>query len=511
MVSNVSNQAAPTVAVIGGGLGGLSAALSLAAGGCSVDLYEKNSHLGGKLNVLTRDGFSFDLGPSIFTLPQIFQQLFARAGRRMEDYLTLQPVTPHWRNFFEDGRVVDLDPDAERMNQQLALLGPGLEKPFREFLNYSKKQYDLVEEGYFQQGLDTFFQLLKYYRWRVFGLDFLSTMHRSVCCRLPNAYLQDIFDFFIKYVGSSAVRAPGFMNLMPHIQFGYGLWYVEGGMYNLARGLEKVLRELGVRIHCNCEVTAMPTEGRRVSGVQAGGQFHPAQWVVCNMEVIPAYKKLLPLPPSSWRRLQKYEPACSGIVIHLGVDRIYERLAHHNFFYSGNQRKHFDTVFRQHQLPDDPTLYVVAPARSDRTVAPPGCDNIKILPHIPWINDELPCPAEDYLALKERVLDKLERMGLQDLRKHIVLEHFWTPVDIRSLYASNGGAIYGVVSDIWKNLAFKAPKQCREFANLLFVGGSVNPGGGMPMVTLCGQLASDIILRNLQRQAAGGYVRTSAS
>lgn len=497
MSAYTNNRNDSEVAVVGAGLGGLSAALSLAASGCRVNLFEKNSHLGGKLNVLTRDGFSFDLGPSIFTLPQIFQQLFARAGKRFEDYVTLLPVTPHWRNFFEDGKVIDLDPDPERMRQQLAKAGSGLEQHFQEFLLYSKQQYDLVEEGYFQQGLDSLPELLKYYKWRVFGLDFLNTMHRSVCRRLPNPYLQDIFDFFIKYVGSSALRAPGFMNLMPHIQFGYGLWYVDGGMYNLSRGLERAIRELGVSIHCNCEVTEIATEGKRVTGVQAGGQFHPADWVVCNMEVIPASRKLLKLPPSSLRRLKKFEPACSGIVIHLGVDRVYDCLAHHNFFFSGNQRKHFETVFQRHQLPDDPTLYVVAPARSDSRVAPAGCDNIKVLPHIPWINEEHPCSIEDYQALKERVLDKLERMGMKDLRRHVVVEHFWTPYDIQSLYASNGGSIYGVVSDLWKNQAFKAPKQSREFDNLLFVGGSVNPGGGMPMVTLCGQLASDIILKKM--------------
>lgn len=494
MNSNVgAGMGGRRVAVIGAGLGGLSAALSLAAAGCQVELHEKNSHLGGKLNVLTRDGFSFDLGPSIFTLPQIFTRLFARAGRRLEDYVTLKAVTPHWRNFFEDGRVVDLAPEPARMRAELAKLGPGLDGPFQAFLEYSRRQYDLIDEGYFQRGLDTMPALLKYYGWRVCKLDLLNSMHRSVSRRLPNPYLRDIFDFFIKYVGSSALQAPGFMNLLPHIQFGYGLWYVEGGMYMLARGMERLLTELGVVIHRDCEVTRIVSAGARVSGVQTGEAFHAADWVVCNMEVIPAYKKLLDLPPTALRRLQKFEPACSGIVIHLGVDRVYDSLAHHNFFFSRQQEKHFDTVFRRHQLPDDPTLYVVAPGRSNPAVAPSGCDNIKILPHIPWINADNPCTAADYEALKERVLDKVERMGLRDLRKHVVVEHVWTPMDIQRMYYSNAGAIYGVVSDQWKNFAFKAPKQCREYENLLFVGGSVNPGGGMPMVVLSGQLVSDMI------------------
>ncbi len=138
-------------------------------------------------------------------------------------------------------------------------------------------------------------------------------------------------------------------------------------------------------------------------------------------------------------------------------------------------------------MPDDPTIYLVAASKTDPTVAPSGCDCLKILPHIPHIDNERPLSREDYSKLKERILTKLERMGLKDLRKHVVFEHFWTPLDIRAQYNSNKGSIYGVVSDRWKNLAFKAPKQSTLYPNLFFVGGSVNPGGGMPMVVLCGQ------------------------
>ena len=494
MNAKAPSKSGGRVAVVGAGLGGLSAAASLAAAGYAVTLFEKNPQLGGKLNVLERDGFSFDLGPSIMTLPQIFRDLFARAGKRFDDYVALRPVSPHWRNFFEDGKIIDLDPDHDRMRAELAKLGPNLEAPFRDFLAYSRQQYDAVERGYFREGIDTLGALLRHYGWSVFELDFLNTMHRAVRRRLPERHLRDIFDFFIKYVGSSAVRAPAFMNLMPHIQFGFGLWYIDGGMYALARGLERLLGELGVDIRLNCEVTEIVKQGRGVSGVRAGGAFHAADWVVCNMEVIPAYQRLLDMPPAALRRLRRFEPACSGLVIHLGVDRVYDCLAHHNFFFSGNQAKHFDTVFRKHELPDDPTLYVVAPSRTDPAVAPAGHDNIKVLPHIPWIDDAHPRSREDYLALRTRVLEKLERMGLTDLRKHIVVEDFWTPYDIRERYYSNGGSIYGVVTDVWKNLAFKAPKRSREFSNLLFVGGSVNPGGGMPMVVLSGQKACDLIV-----------------
>ena len=186
------------VAVIGGGLGGLATAVGLASRGFDVDLFEKNSHLGGKLNTVTQDGFSFDLGPSILTLPHIFRETFQQAGRRMEDYVQLHPVRPHWRNFFEDGTTIDLDPDPETMDEELRKVDAGLEEPFHQFLAYSKSQYDLVAEGYFAHGIDTIPEFLTYYGLRIFKLSLFSTMDGAVRRRLPNPYLRDIFNFFIK-------------------------------------------------------------------------------------------------------------------------------------------------------------------------------------------------------------------------------------------------------------------------------------------------------------------------
>jgi diapolycopene oxygenase len=212
------------------------------------------------------------------------------------------------------------------------------------------------------------------------------------------------------------------------------------------------------------------------------------------MEVIPAYKDLLHESPKFLKKLEKFEPACSGLVIHLGTDRIYPQLAHHNFFYSKDQHKHFKTVFEKGELPDDPTIYLVAPTRTDPEKAPDGCDNLKILPHIPPIDPDHPLTDEDYGGLRDRVLDKLERMGLTDLRKHVIVEDRLTPIDIESMYRSNRGSIYGVVSDWKRNKAFKAPKQSTRYRNLFFTGGSVNPGGGMPMVVLSGQKAADRLI-----------------
>jgi diapolycopene oxygenase len=492
------NQDQPTVVVIGAGLGGLSAAVSLRAAGFDVEVVEKNERIGGKLNLLERDGFSFDLGPSIFTLPQIFRDLFQRAGRNMDDYLQLQPVSPHWRNFFEDGLVIDLHQDPAAMKAELAKLDGDPERHWREFqgfLDYARDQYRMVDRGYFAEGLDTTWEMIRHYG--LFGLfrgmDWSHTMAGSIARHLSSEPLRRIFEYFIKYVGSSALDAPGYMNMMPVIQFDHGLWYVRDGMYRLAEGLGRLLDDLDIRLRLGSPVASITSNGRRVTGVAlADGTRLESDYVVCNMEVIPACEKLLGEPAPVVRKLaRKFAPACSGLVIHLGTDRVYPQLAHHNFFYSRDQRKHFDTVFRKGELPDDPTIYLVAPSRTDPATAPEGCDNIKILPHIPPIDPQHPLGEDDYQALRERVLDKLERMGLEGLRRHTIVEDMLTPPDIERMYGSNRGSIYGVVSDWKRNRAFKAPKQSPRYPNLFFAGGSVNPGGGMPMVILCGQKVAD--------------------
>ena len=489
------------VAVIGAGLGGLSAAISLRAAGYDVEIFEKNDRIGGKLNLLEKDGYTFDLGPSIFTLPQFFEDLFKRAGKKMEDYVQLDAVTPHWRNFFEDGTTVDLYQENDLMKKELTKLPGNPEDHWNElegFLDYARQQYQIVNDGYFSKGLDNLWEFICHYGLKLLGgqIDYKTTMAQSIASRLSDPKLRLIFEYFIKYVGSSALQAPGYMNLMPIIQFDYGLWYVRGGMYELANGLGKLMDEMEIPVHLGANAQEITKSGKTVTGITlANGQSHSADIIVSNMEVIPAYRNLLKEPDAFTDKLDgKFAPACSGIVLHLGTNKPFQQLAHHNFFFSENQHKHFETVFEKQDLPEDPTLYVVAPTRTDPSKAPEGGDNIKILPHIPPLREDSGVTHEDYVALKERCLDKMERCGITGLRDSIVVEDLLTPVDIEKMYRSNRGSIYGVVTDWKRNYGFKAPKTSTRYNNLYFTGGSTNPGGGMPMVILSGQKCADRII-----------------
>ncbi len=480
--------------IVGGGLGGMSVAISLAARGYQVEIFEKNDHLGGKLNRKEQKGFEFDLGPSILTMPHIFARLFQLHDRKMEDYLKITRLEREWRCFFEDGTRIDLYADPEKLYSENEVVSLQDREEVEDYLDYCREIGRLVEEGYFKKGLDTFWQVVRHYGVvkSLRGFDYFSTMAEAVESHLSSKHLQDIFNFFIKYVGSSPYRAPAVLNLLPFIQFEYGLWYVPGGLYNLSRGLQQLISELDIEVFTGTEVTKITAEEEKVTGVMLkNGSYRSGDLIISNMEVIPALRELLSAPELADSYEQKFEPACSGYVLHLGLDREYPFLDHHNFFFSRNPRNHFRTVFENYQLPEDPTIYLVATTRSEAAQAPPGCENVKILPHIPHLQYSK-FTAADYRNLRQNVLAKLERMGFADIREHIITEDEWFPRDIRDRYYSNQGAIYGVVSDRKKNKGFKAPKKSELYSNLYFVGGSVNPGGGMPMVVLSGQQAAEM-------------------
>ncbi len=494
------------VLVVGAGLGGLSAAAGLAAAGFEVEVFEKNERIGGKLNLIERDGFRFDFGPSILILPHLFQRVFERAGRRLDDYVELVEIQPQWRSFFPDGAVVDLFPDLARMETELEKLGPRA-RGYWDFVEYSRRLYGFAGKAFFESGADTLGQVVRGHRWReiVRGAGLPFSVHEGVARRVEEPHLRSMLDFFVKYVGSSPYDAPAILNLMPYSQLRYGLWYVRGGFYRLAEAFGKLLAELGVKVHLSAQVTRILTRDRRAEGiVLADSGEERADAVVCNMEVIPAYERLLG-ERGAWLRgyRWRFEPAASGVVVHLGVNRRYEQLRHHNVFTSEDPRAYFDAVHRRKVLPEDPSIYLVCPTITDPSVAPEGHHIIKVLPHVPHLR-EPPLPRERYLEFKERLFDKLERMGLTDLRRHIVVEEVLTPHDLEQLFFSNRGAIYGVVSDRRKNLGFKAQKRSSRYRGLYFVGGSVNPGGGTPMAVLGGEHVARMVAEDLGRSGRRG-------
>ncbi|MDG0842934.1 NAD(P)/FAD-dependent oxidoreductase [Staphylococcus equorum] len=487
-----------SVVVIGGGLGGITAAIRMAQEGYQVELYEKNGHIGGKVNRLETKGFGFDLGPSILTMPEIFKSLFRYSSKKIEDYINIEKLELQIRNFYHNYEIIDLYQSLQDTFENNQNVSQKDIDEMQQFFDYAERIHRFTELGYFNKGLDYIKNLIQFHGplSALKGFDYFHTMQQAINKRVSNPYLQEMLGYFIKYVGSSSYDAPAVMSLLPQMQHEQGLWYVSGGIHKLAEGLEQLALEEGVEIHLNQSIVAMGTgQQNQITYIELEDQTRiKADYFISNMEVLPLYRKLLSINEKKLEKLEdKFEPASSGYVMHLGVSKQYPQLKHHNFFFSIDSKRNYHEVFHEYKLPTDPTIYVVNSNKTDEKQAPKGYENIKVLPHVPYIQEH-PFSKVEYEQFREVILKKLEAMGLTDLRQNIVYEDTWTPHDIEQKYCSNKGAIYGVVSNRKKNHGFKFPKKSPYFSNLYFVGGSVNPGAGMPMVALSGIQVVDQII-----------------
>ncbi|MCU6709992.1 phytoene desaturase family protein [Paenibacillus sp. J5C_2022] len=485
------------VIVIGGGLGGMSAAIRLAADGHRVTLLEKNERLGGKLNIREGSGFTFDTGPSILTMPWVLDQLFASAGRKLSDYMKLIRVEPQWRTFFEDGVTIDVTSDLPAMLRQVRQHSSQDESQLLAYLHYCQRMYEASCKSYYSRSLSGLSELRSLHTLKeLMAMDPIRSMSQGTGRYMKDKHLRQLFDFFSMYVGSSPYAAPAVLTQLVYVQLGLGIYYVEGGMYNIARGMLKLMKELEVEVRTGCKVESLIASDSSASGVRlADGSIVQGDIIVSNLEAIPAYNTLLRSHPRSEdaaRNLVKYKPTVSGLVLLLGVDKSYDQLLHHNFFFSEKPEKEFRDIFEEGVPASDPTVYIGVSAKNDPGHAPKGMQNLFVLTHVPPLKEGESWHSRQS-GYREIVLDKLERMGLNNLRGHIRYESSFIPDDLQRLYGSNGGSIYGVATDRKLNGGFKIPSRSELLRNLYFVGGSTHPGGGVPMVTLSGQLTADLI------------------
>jgi phytoene desaturase len=489
------------IVVIGAGIGGLSAAIHLAASGQKVIVLEANPEVGGKMSQLRRDGFRWDTGPSIITMRHVFEELFRTANRSMDDYIQLDPLSPLTRYFYPDGVTLDAVLDPAEMAENVRCIAPGDVDGYLRFLDYASRLYDLVGPLFIYDRPPRLASLRRVSPWKAFQFDGLRSMHRAQRSFVRSSYMLQLLGRFATYVGGSPYQAPATLNVIAHVELSQGVWYPRGGVYSLAGAYLRLANELGVEVITGCRVQAVDINAGKVRAVRLqDGVDLPVRAVVANLDVANVYRDLLPAAPALTRRkrrLVNLEPSGSGFIMLLGVSGLHPELAHHNIFFSSDYRLEFERIFKRGRPPDEPTIYVSISSKSTSGDAPPGCENWFVLVNTPALNGVWDWSTQS-MPYAQKILSILAQRGY-DVRDRLETMLVFTPVDLERMTGAPLGALYGA-SPNSRLAAFRRPHNRDPLVrSLYYTGGSVHPGGGVPMVTLSGKVAAELLLEDLNR------------
>jgi len=471
--------------VIGAGIGGLAAASLLANKGWNVTIFEKNERPGGKMQQWESEGFRFDTGPSLLTMPFLLEKLFEECGQNVHDYLSLVEPDPLCRYFYKDGVIFDNFGDVDKTVEQIRKFAPEDAESYRSFLRHSEELYNKTAEAFLFNPLNDLSDLKKLKWADVLSIDAFSTVSKKVDKSFSSHYLRKFFKRFTTYNGSSPYQAPATLNVIPHVELNQGGYYVKGGLYGIAASMEKLALLLGVKIEYNKTVTSILSDNNRVHAIKlSDGKRDNADLIVANSDATDTILHLISsnsVTSGKRRKQQNLEPSCSGFVLMLGCDKKWEQLKHHNIFFSDDYEKEFTSIFQDKALPDDPTIYIANTSYTDATHAPKGGSNLFILVNSPYLakNQDWNHQEKSY---RDLVINELEARGLDGLRKSIRTEEVITPLDFYEKYGSNKGSIYGTSSNSTFSAFLRPRNKLREFENLYLVGGSTHPGGGIPLV-----------------------------
>lgn len=486
------------IIVIGAGLGGLSAAIRLAKSGFEVTVLEKNETVGGKVNFVEKDEYKFDTGASLLTMPHVFEDLFDFCERRIEDYLEIVSLDPICRYFWTDKTVFDASSNLEKTENEITRIAPEDTKNFRQYLADAKRKFEIAEKTFLANSLNDLPKLLRpKYLKDLLHISSMKTLDAHNRSYFKSAKLQQLFNRFATYNGSSPYQTPATFALVPFVEFGLGAWYVRGGIYEIPKALARLANELNVEIKMNCAVEKIITKNDKAVGVSLkNGEILQSDFVVANSDAIETYRNLLDVKYFN-RKLNEREPSCSGFVLLLGAKKKFPQLAHHNIFFSDDYRAEFDALFKDLRPANDPTIYVCATSRTDATQAPKDCENLFVLVNAPYTSAKVDWKTEAK-SYRDLIVKKLENFGLEDLDESIEFEQTITPEDFERKYRTNRGSIYGVSSNGIFSAFLRVPNQSKQIKNLYFVGGATHPGGGMPLVLLSGKMAAELIQRDIK-------------
>jgi phytoene desaturase len=491
-----------TIAVIGGGFGGLAAAIRLAAQGHSVDLYEKRDKLGGRGYQYDINGFKFDGGPTVITAPYIFDEIFEAAGKQREDYFKLVPLDPFYRIFDHQGNHFDYRHDHEQMLLEIDRWNPDDRPNYDRFVEHTRKIFSLFHP-YTDKPFLSMPAMLRIMPAVIKLAGYMPT-YAFVSRYIRHDFLRRVFSFHPLLIGGNPFDTPSLYTLIVQFEKEWGVHYALGGTGAIVAGFERLFTELGGRIHLNSEVQEISSEGRQVKSLRmADGSVHNADIVVCNGDVPFVYKHLI---HKNFRkkytdaRIDRFNFSTSLFVIYFGTKRRYldSKLSHHNIIMNQRYKELLKDLFKARSLPEDFSLYLHMPTITDSSIAPEGCESFYVLSLVPNLkaNVDWQTLAETY---KNRVLDFLQDHYLPDLRQNIIAEHFIDPLHFQNTLNSYHGAAFSIKPTLLQSAFFRPHNRSEEFDNLYFVGAGTHPGAGVPAVLSSGKIAANLIQSDLQQ------------
>jgi len=481
--------------VVGAGLGGLSAAIHLAAKGWKVAVYDKNPMPGGRMSTLTQDGFTWDVGPTLIMMPEILHGVFAQAGRRLEDYLELERVDPYYRVVFEDGGHLDLTGNLPCMVASADAIEPHGGARYLRFLGEAEQLTRLTRAALIERAFAGPADILKPDVFRpLLRAQPLATVASAVAAHFASDKLRRAFSFQTLYLGTRPDATPAAYLMIPFVEAAFGVWYPRGGVHQIARAFGRLAGELGVTLHLNASVARIATEERRAVGlILDDGARVPADVVVANAEW--AYTQDHLLADGEGRR--RYQNGCSGVLFLAAIDGRVES-PHHTFILSHDFEGNLADIFDRRCLPEHPSIYLSRPTATEPELAPAGTELLYIL---------APCPAlarsvdwaRELPGFRKRVLDRLSLVGLDNIEERLLAEMVITPETFRERYNLSQGSAFGLAATLLQSGPFRPTIRSRRYRDLYHVGASSHPGGGVPIVTLSGRLAAEAIMEDHHR------------
>jgi phytoene desaturase len=476
--------------VIGAGLGGMSTALRLAAKGWRVSICERSATPGGKMNRWCTQGFTFDTGPSLITMPDVFQELYQSIGTDLRDHIELMSLTRQVHYTFADGMQCAQSASLPEWLDTVRAL-EGRTDGFMQYMELGARLYNISKKTFFARspieppGKEVRDILPSMPLLRGWG-----NYHREMCHFIKNPYLRMIFDRYMTYVGSSPYHVPGTLCVVPYIEYARGAWHVRGGLYEIIRSFLRLFEPFGIELHLNAPVTEIERSGRKVTGVRLdNGECIAADAVVMNGDVsrIGAL-----LGHEGFRAYPPGERSLSGLIFLFALKNSHPDWHHHQVFFSNNYKHEFGQLFNERVFPDDPTVYVNMPGITDRGLTPDKGEVMFVMANAP-ANEEIKWDADFTATARQRVLNRLKASGFPDFEDEIAACDVWTPSRIERTYDMPGGAIYGRNSHGKKNAFMRPFNKDLKFKGLYYVGGSTHPGGGTPTVLMSARITANLI------------------